>query len=101
MAGECGMRVTGEQDKYLKMIDEVNRSGVFKPSWDSLCGARRPAWFDERRLGIFIHWGVYSVPAFLNEWYPRTMYMQGTKEFLHHVRTYGSHGSRPRYYRIR
>ncbi len=83
------MRVAGEQDKYLKMIDEVNRSGAFKPSWDSLCRAKLPAWFDERRFGIFIHWGVYSVPAFLNEWYPRAMYMQGTEEFRHHVKTYG------------
>ena len=83
------MRIEGEQEKYLKMIDEVNESGFFKPAWDSLCRAKRPAWFDERRLGIFVHWGLYSVPAFLSEWYPRAMYMQGTEEFRHHVKTYG------------
>ena len=43
----------------------------------------------QMKLGIFIHWGVYSVPAFNNEWYPRNMYIQGTPEFEHHVKTYG------------
>ena len=37
----------------------------------------------------FIHWGVYSVPAFSSEWYPRLMYLKGTPENLHHVQTYG------------
>ncbi|MFY9427216.1 MAG: alpha-L-fucosidase, partial [Caldicoprobacterales bacterium] len=37
------------------------------------------------------HWGVYSVPAFKNEWYPRNMYIQGTDEFKHHIATYGEH----------
>ena len=41
------------------------------------------------KFGIFIHWGLYAVPAFDNEWYPRNMYRQGTKEFEHHVATYG------------
>jgi alpha-L-fucosidase len=29
-----------------------------------------PAWFDDAKLGIFIHWGLYSVPA--GEWNGRT-----------------------------
>ena len=41
------------------------------------------------KFGIFIHWGLYSVPAFRNEWYARTMYTPGTAEFEHHVATYG------------
>jgi len=41
------------------------------------------------KFGIFIHWGLYAVPAFGNEWYPRSMYVQGTREFEHHVSTYG------------
>jgi len=43
----------------------------------------------DAKFGIFIHWGVYCVPAFGNEWYPRNMYMQGTPEFEHHIKTYG------------
>jgi len=48
-----------------------------------------PAWYRDAKFGIFIHWGVYSVPAFGSEWYPRLMYEQGSKEFKHHVETYG------------
>ena len=48
-----------------------------------------PEWYLDAKFGIFIHWGVYSVPAFGNEWYARSMYEQGSKEFEHHVKTYG------------
>ncbi|MBO7710651.1 MAG: alpha-L-fucosidase [Lachnospiraceae bacterium] len=85
------MRNPKMQEQYLELIDQVNRDGTYKPTWESLCRAQIPDWFDKRRLGIFIHWGVYSVPAYGNEWYPRTMYIQGTDEFDHHVKTYGSH----------
>ncbi|HEY4091237.1 MAG TPA: alpha-L-fucosidase [Luteibacter sp.] len=63
--------------------------GPFRPDWASLKGYRSPAWYDDAKFGIFIHWGVYSVPAFGSEWYSRNMYQQGTKEFAHHVATYG------------
>jgi alpha-L-fucosidase len=74
-------------------VDDINRTiaaGPFAPSWDSLTGYRVPAWYEDGKFGIFIHWGVYAVPAFGNEWYPRNMYQQGTPEFEHHVATYGS-----------
>ena len=50
-----------------------------------------PEWYQDAKFGIFIHWGVYCVPAFGNEWYPRNMYLQGTPEFEHHLKTYGPH----------
>jgi alpha-L-fucosidase len=64
-------------------------AGPFKASWDSLGGYRVPEWFRDAKFGIFIHWGVYSVPAFDNEWYPRNMYVQGSSAFRHHVERYG------------
>lgn len=64
--------------------------GPFKPAWESLENYEVPQWYQDAKFGIFIHWGVYSVPAFGNEWYPRNMYKQGTREFEHHVKTYGS-----------
>jgi alpha-L-fucosidase len=48
-----------------------------------------PEWYKDAKFGIFIHWGVYSVPAFGSEWYPREMYIQGSDVFKHHVATYG------------
>lgn len=76
-------------EKYLKIIDEVNEKGRFKPTWDSLQQYRVPRWYEDIKFGIFIHWGVYSVPAFSSEWYPRGMYMKGTPEYEHHIKTYG------------
>lgn len=64
--------------------------GPFQPTWESLERYTVPAWYLDGKFGIFIHWGVYSVPAFGNEWYPRNMYVQGSKEFAHHVATYGT-----------
>lgn len=61
----------------------------FEPTWESLKNYSVPQWYMDAKFGIFIHWGVYSVPAFASEWYPRNMYIQGRPEFEHHVRTYG------------
>src|SRR5436853_2108638 len=62
---------------------------AFEPAWDSLKQYIVPQWYEDAKFGIFIHWGVYAVPAFGNEWYPRNMYQQGSPEFQHHVETYG------------
>ncbi|MBQ3110347.1 MAG: alpha-L-fucosidase [Clostridia bacterium] len=78
-------------EKYLKIIDEVNEKGRFKPTWESLGQYKVPEWYKAIKFGIFIHWGVYSVPAYSSEWYPRGMYIQGTKEYEHHLKTYGAH----------
>lgn len=64
-------------------------NGPFAPNWESLKQFRTPDWYQDGKFGIFIHWGVYAVPAFGNEWYPRNMYREGEKEFEHHRATYG------------
>ena len=63
----------------------------YQATYESLKQYKTPEWFQDVKFGIFIHWGVYSVPAFSSEWYPRIMYLQGSKEFNHHVATYGAH----------
>lgn len=73
----------------VKGIDQVIAGGPFAATWESLENYRVPVWYQDAKFGIFIHWGLYSVPAFGNEWYPRHMYQQGSKEFEHHVKTYG------------
>ena len=80
-----------DMKEYLKQIDEVIACGPYKDDWNSLSAHPLPKWFRNGKFGIFIHWGVYSVPAFGSEWYSRNMYIQGSPEFEHHVKTYGPH----------
>ena len=76
-------------EKWLKQIDEVIAMGPYNDSWDSIGEMRTPNWFEKARFGIFIHWGIYSVPANSNEWYSRNMYIKGMPAYEHHVKTYG------------
>jgi alpha-L-fucosidase len=66
----------------------------FQPDWESLSNYKCPEWFRDAKFGIFIHWGVYSVPAYGCEWYPRWMYKDtvawGTNYFQHHIKVYGT-----------
>jgi len=73
----------------VTLVDRGAHEGPYRPDWESLREYREPEWYKDAKFGIFIHWGVYSVPAFGSEWYPRLMYQQGTPEFEHHVATYG------------
>ncbi|MCL5997646.1 MAG: alpha-L-fucosidase [Chloroflexi bacterium] len=75
----------------IKTVDRVVTAGPYTADWSSMKGYPVPSWYVDGKFGIFIHWGLYCVPAFGNEWYPRQMYLQGTSEFKHHVETYGPH----------
>jgi alpha-L-fucosidase len=51
-------------------------SAQVEPTWESINERGYPQWFSDAKLGIFIHWGVYSVPAYASlegyaEWYYR------------------------------
>ncbi len=81
----------------------------FYADWESLKTHRIPQWFDDAKLGIFIHWGAYSVPAFAPpvgelgtipeeewfvanpyaEWYYNSVNVGRGPTYEHHVRTYG------------
>lgn len=78
-----------ERATLLKKVDSADRQGPFRADWESLQKYEVPQWYKDAKFGIFIHWGVYSVPAFGNEWYPRNMYVQGSPEYKHHVAAYG------------
>jgi len=41
----------------------------YEPNWESLDSRPLPNWYDESKLGIFLHWGVFSVPSFRSEWF--------------------------------
>src|SRR5689334_24274557 len=64
--------------------------GSYTPAWSSVDQhPPAPEWFQDAKFGIYYHWGVFSVPAFGNEWYPRNMYIGGSAENNHHIATYG------------
>ncbi|XP_044142337.1 tissue alpha-L-fucosidase [Bufo gargarizans] len=44
-------------------------STQYAPDWDSLDKRPLPPWYDEAKFGIFLHWGVFSVPSFGSEWF--------------------------------
>ena len=60
----------------LLLSHAAAQSTRFEPSWKSLQQYRAPAWFEDARFGIFLHWGVYAVPAFGSEKYPQRMYLK-------------------------
>ena len=66
----------------------------YQANWQSLDTAPMPAWFNEAKLGIFVVWGPYSVPAWTDrgyaEWYggKLTRGQKPTVEF--HAKNYGS-----------
>ncbi len=82
----------------------------FTPDKESISQHQIPKWFHDAKLGIFIHWGLYSVPAFAvtsidpaesihilkhfnnnpyAEWYLNSLRIQGSPTQEYHVKTYG------------
>jgi alpha-L-fucosidase len=87
-----GVAARGEDPRVtqdVKLVNEVAARGPFQPSWTSLEKYETPQWYKDAKFGIFLHWGVYSVPAFGSEWYPHFMYIVGTPIYQHHLATYG------------
>ncbi len=60
----------------------------FVATAESLQNYKTPEWFRDAKLGIYLHWGAYSV-AEMGEWYARNLYIEGRPEYEHHVKTYG------------
>ena len=73
----------------LDRIEQVIAQGPYSDNWESLSNYSVPKWYMKAKFGIFIHWGIYSVPAFGNEWYSRNMYNKDSREFEYHRKTYG------------
>jgi len=72
MAPETRLEVV---EAAIAMIPTKIPSGPFQPTWDSLKeNYQVPHWFVEAKFGVFMHWGLYSVPAHHNEWYEKHMY---------------------------
>jgi len=92
---------------FLLLLGASGPTGAAEPAaadWSAIDARPTPAWFEDAKLGIFIHWGVYSVPAFAPtkdvdiyaryaEWYWKrltTPDMEGHAQFkAFHDRVYG------------
>lgn len=79
-----------------------SQDNKYDDNWESLKNYTVPEWYEDAKLGFWVHWGVYSVPAFMGEhaaeWYGRWMYCHEGQErdflypemfFEHHKATYG------------
>jgi alpha-L-fucosidase len=66
----------------------------YEPHWESIDARPIPSWFDEAKFGIFIHWGLYSVPASAKkgtyaEWYWNALVRGDEETVAFHNRVYG------------
>lgn len=65
----------------------------YKMNWKSISEnlnyKSEPDWLRDAKFGIYLHWGVYSVPAYSYEWYPRHMFINTRKEYKYHMEHYG------------
>ena len=86
----------------------------YEPTWESVATHPVPGWFEGAKLGIFLHWGLYSVPGWgprvpdiqtilrdhgprwllrnnpYAEWYANTVRLEGSPTQRHHAETYGA-----------
>ncbi len=67
---------------------------MYENNWESLNSRPIPSWFEDAKFGIFIHWGLYSVPAFAPkgryaEWYGNEMLNKESETYKFHVKNYG------------
>ena len=66
----------------------------YQADWDSIDSRPNPQWFEDAKFGIFIHWGVYSVPSWAPkdayaEWYWNHMQNKNGETWKFHAATYG------------
>jgi alpha-L-fucosidase len=86
---------------------------TYDATWESVKTHRAPQWYEDAKLGVFLHWGLYSVPAWAPrvpdiqtilrqhgpkwmlannpyaEWYANTVQLPGSPTRRHHDETYG------------
>ena len=72
----------------------------YEPNWESLNKRPTPQWFDDAKFGIFVVWGLYSVPAYAPpaskeglayaEWYWKELEKKDAPTWQFHVKTYGA-----------
>jgi alpha-L-fucosidase len=72
----------------------VLKAQVYEANWESLDKRPVPQWYRDAKFGIFIHWGVYSVPGFRTkgeyaEWYQNGLNTGDSVTIAYHKKKYG------------
>ncbi|KAJ9592722.1 hypothetical protein L9F63_015602, partial [Diploptera punctata] len=67
--GNTVSRVLCQTNGTIITLSAVGSYSQYTASWESLDARPLPEWYDEAKFGIFIHWGVFSVPSFGSEWF--------------------------------
>jgi len=78
-------------------LTKVTAQMPYLPTWESLDSHKMPLWYDNAKIGLSIHWGVYSVPAWAPrekgisyaEWYGSRMNEKGNPTYKYHRDIYG------------
>ena len=74
-AAQSGPPVTPEIVAAAAAAKTPVAPGPVQPTWDSIrANYSVPQWFIDAKFGITMHWGLFSVPAYHNEWYEKYMY---------------------------
>lgn len=68
--------------------DIAIQSGPFSADGTSLEKYSCPDWFRDAKFGIWAHWGPQSA-AGAGDWYARNMYLEGSRQYRYHLKTYG------------
>ena len=63
-------------------------TGKFTSEWETLKQYRCPEWFRDAKLGFWACWGPEAVPE-MGDWYARSMYVQGHRDYQDHLERYG------------
>ncbi len=72
-------------------VSEANEpmmQGKYESTWESLSQYEVPEWFRDAKFGIWAHWGPQCVEG-SGDWMARKLYMEGSREYKHHVENYG------------
>jgi alpha-L-fucosidase len=74
-AAQYGPPVTPEIVAAAAAAKTPVAEGPVQPNWDSIReNYMVPQWFADAKFGITMHWGLFSIPAYHNEWYEKYMY---------------------------
>jgi alpha-L-fucosidase len=61
----------------------------YRPTVESLRQYTCPEWFRDAKFGIYLHWGIYSIPE-MECWFGRLMYIKGTPQYKYMKEKFGN-----------